>query len=436
MNRVVMPEWARTGKHPDYPSTTHLLGFGSAPGKQAAETEAAQRLEEAIVAHALTLGGPVLQGTQFERLVTERGAWFGLAEFGESVNTDIAGNGFEVVALRALHKGELALRAQGMIEQAREDQKSAPDPQTGGDLKHRIETAARAFVLHARLLALGFLVDGRLERKALEGAEDAALAIWELPGIVKLEQTGGGQRVAMQGGVAQPLTMQARFRNVPMAGVPLVWSLPSGMRGVMDGEPQTDAQGRASCRLLQASPTGDEFGMLRCQVNLDQMTARRTGIGMPAWIWTLRLPCRRNTELVVMVDEIVDDKKEGFERYFLPGLREWARGRGLEIAIGKPSEREFDYRLKLEGSIAVSTWMRGEAPMARTSGKLALSDHGDGRVLFEWTPGLLREGKPGNSTQSQALTTLREAAADGLAEFCSRLIATIPAPGEEYGRGR
>lgn len=436
LNRVEVPQWARTGHHPEYPASTHLLGFGTAPGKEAAEAQAVQRLEEAIVAHALALGGPMLQGTQFARLVTERAAWFSLPEFGDSVHSDLAGNGFEFIALRALHKGDLALRAAGMVEQAREDLKSAPQPETAGNLKYRVETAARAFVIAARLLALGFLVDGKLERPALETAENAALAIWELPGMVRLEQTGAGQSVQLQGGAPKPLTMQARFRNMPLAEVPLIWSLPPGLRGVLDGDARTDAQGRASCRLLQAAPTGDEFGMVRCQLDIDQITPKRTGIGVPAWIWSLRLPCRRNTELVVVVDELIDDRTEGFERYFLPGLRDWARGRNLEIALGKPSEREFDYRLKLEGSIAISTWLRGELPMARTSGKLLLSDHADGRVLFEWTPGLLREGKPGNTVESQGLATLREAAAEGLAEFCSRLIATIPAPGEEYGRGR
>lgn len=436
MNRVEVPQWARTGEHPEYPPATHLVAFGSAPTKAQAEAEAVARLEETLVAYALTQDGGVLYGTQFGRLVTERAAWFGLHEFEDSVHSDLAGNGFEFIALRAIHKGDFRLRASGMVMDARKAMQEAPDPMTGGDLKGRVDKAARAFVAAARLLALRFVADAALDRPALEAAENAALAIWELPGLVKLEQTGAGQKLQMQGGAPEPLGMRARFRNVDLGNLPLVWSLPPGMRGVIDGDRHTNEQGRASCRLLQVSPTGDEFGLLRCQIDLDQMTPRRTGIAMPAWMWQLTLPCRRNTELVVIVDETIDDKKEGFERFFVPGLQEWARGRNLNLVLGKASDRDFGYRLKLEGSIAVTTWITNEVPMARTSGKLQLCDAADGRVLYEWTPGLLREGKPGNTVESQALTTLREAAAEGLAEFCARLIVTAPAPGEEYGRGR
>lgn len=436
MNRVEMPQWARTGVHPEYPAETHLLGFGSSPSKTAAEAEAVAKLEQNLVAYALTLDGGALQGTQFARLVTERGAWFSLGEFDESIRTDVAGNGFEVIALRAIHKGDLRLRAGGMIEAARQVLSEAPNPVSPGDLRTRVDVAARAFVAAARVMALCLIAKGEVDQPALEAAENAALALWELPGLVKLEQGGADQLAQMQGGISMPMTLRARFRNADVANLPLVWSLPPGMRGVLNGDPQTDANGAAACRVLQISPSGDGYGLLRCQINLNQMTPQPTGVGIPAWIWQFTLPCRRNVELILKVEETINDKTTGFEHFFVPGLQEWAQGRNLELALEKPTSRAFEYRLRLEGKLTVSTWMENEIPFARTGGLLKLVDDSDGRVLFEWTPGLLRQGKPGNTTDSQGLITLREAATEGLAEFCARLLSTVPAPGEEFGRGR
>jgi hypothetical protein len=436
MNRVDVPPWARTGVHPEYPAQTHLLGFGSAAAKDAAESAATARLEQAIVAHALAQDGGMLQGTQFASLVTERAAWFTLGEFEDSVRRDLAGNGFEFVALRAIHKGDLRLRAAGMLADARAALAGAPDPNTAGDLRSRVQTAARAFVLAARVLALRLLAEGAVDKPALAAAEDAALAIWELPGLVRLEQGGAGQKAAFGGGLARPLTLKARFRGTDLANIPLLWSLPPGLRGVVQGDAATDAAGRATCTVLQVVPGGDPFGLVRCQMDLNQMTPQPTGIAVPVWAWQFTLPCRHNVELVVNVEEVVDDKKTGFERYFVPGLQQWATRRNLTIELARASERPSEYRLRLEGSLSVSTWLEGEVPKARTGGKLKLVDHADGRVLFEYVPGLLREGRPGNTADSLALVTLREAATDALSEVCARLLVLAPAPGEEFGRGK
>lgn len=435
ITRVEVPQWARDGKHPKYPESTYLVAFGTASSKGAAEAMATARLEEALVHWAMGQDNGALRGTQFSRLVQERANWFALSEFGESVQSDYASNGFEHIALRALHRGDFRLLAKSMLAPAREAMLKTPANVTG-DFRNRIDIASRAFLAAARVLALRFVADGELDRSALETAEEAALSIWELPGLVKLQQSGAGQKVQLKAGTALPLSLTATFRNSTLAKVPLRWSVALGARGVLDGATETSETGQAQCSVLQMSPTGDEYGFVQCQVDLDRMTPRRTGISMPAWQWQLTMPCRRNVEVILVVKEVIDDKTEGHENYFKPALKTWALGRNLAMVEDSPSLRDYAYRIRIEGEIAVSTWKDGETAMARTSGKITLFDHADGRNLFEWTPGMLRTGQEGVSTDSLGLATLREAASEGLAEFCTRLLATVPAPGEEFGRGR
>ena len=435
ITRVEVPQWARTGKHPKYPESTYLVAFGTARTKGAAEAIATARLEETLVNWAMTQDNGALRGTQFSRLVLDRANWFALFEFGESVQSDYAGNGFEHIALRALHKGDYRLLSQSMIGPARESMLKTP-ASVAGDFRTRIDIASRAFLAAARVLALRFVADGELDRPALENAEDAALSIWELPGLVKLQQTGAGQKVQMKGSTQAPLSMRATFRNSTLAKVPLRWSVALGARGVLDGATETSETGEALCSVLQMSPTGDEYGFVQCQVDLDRMTPRRTGITMPAWQWQLIMPCRRNVEVILVVKETIDEQSEGHENYFKPALKTWAMGRSLTMVEDSPSLRDYAYRIRIEGQIIVTTWKDGETAMARTSGKITLFDHADGRELFEWIPGILRRGEDGVTTDSLGLATLREAASEGLAEFCTRLLATVPAPGEEFGRGR
>lgn len=432
MKPVEMPAWARTGVHPEYPEHNFVLAFGAARTPQQSQAIAAERLEEQIVAYALGRGQAALRGTHFAAVVVERANWFALSEFGESVQSDEAGNGFEYVSMRAIHRGDLELRARGMIEEARNAMITTPAPGRTGDLRRRVHESSAAFITAARLLALKLLEDGTVDRPALERAETAAMGLWELPGLVRIETAGEGQMARIGGGLAQPLGMRATFGGQPQAGLPLRWGLALGLRGVLNGAPETDSLGVATCDVLQLAPTGDEFGHVQCQLDLDRMTTRRTGVSVPAWLWKLVLPCRRNTELIISVKETIDESEKGFERYFLPGLREWCRGRNLDVSIDQPSLRKYTYRLRLEGEINVSTWLRGNVPMARTAGRLILKDESDGSILYEWTPGLLREGEPGHSTDGLGMLTLREVAAEGLVDFCPRLVSAAPAPNEEF----
>lgn len=431
MTRVEMAEWTRTGKHPEYPESAYLLGFGVDRTRAGAEAKAVARLEEAIVQHALGMAGGGLQGTQFGKLVTGRANWFSLGEFGDSVRTDGMGDGFESVAMRAIARDDLALYARGMLEEARKDMQAAPAGSAGG-FRRRVEDSARAFVSAARVVALRLLADGSIERGALERAENAGLGLQELVHLMRIEQTGAGQAARMLGGLDQPLGLKAWFRTELLNGLPLAWGTALGLHAVLDGDVQTGELGQAACRVLQLSPSGQEFGFVQCAIDLDRMTPRRTGIALSPWLWKTTLPCRHNTELVIKVTENIDGKAEGFEKSFVPGLTEWCKGRSLSSAIEKPSTREFTYRLLLEGEIRVQSWVERDIPMARTSGKVTLRDAGDNRLLYDWTPGLLREGPAGNSAEGQAILTLREAAAEGLVEFCTRLITVAPAPNEEF----
>ncbi|MCC6465984.1 MAG: hypothetical protein IT463_11650 [Planctomycetes bacterium] len=431
LHRVAAPEWTRSGEHPSYPAETHLTGWGLAPTRRAAEEQADRNLEFAIVRHALQRNPGALQNTRFSQLVTEPGGWLQLQELAESVQRDVAGNGFEVVAVAAVHRGDLHLLAASLLPAAREAMGNAQLPPAGlSDARKLIELWGAAFLAAARVLALQLLAEGTLDRATLERCEDAASALWELPSRVRITQEGADQPVLLRGGTAKPLVLRASLRGAAVAGLPLIWQPGPGHHGVLDGESEFSAEGRASCKVLALEPNGEQYGFVLARPDLDRILNRRLGISATGWLFQLELPCRRNAELVVVLKETLNGITEGLEPVLYPALQEWARVRSVALAKDSPSPRQFPYRLRLEITLDVVTAMDGKVPVARVSGSAALTDLATGNVLYSMTPGLKREGAEGNTEIAIGLSAVKEGAGETLGEFLPRILALLPLKGE------
>ena len=431
MRRVDVPEWARTGKHPDYPESSHLVAFGLAHREPEAREIAERRLEDAICRFALERGREVLEGTRFAEIVTRRCGWFQIEEFGGSVDHELASNGFEYVLLRAIDKEVLAIQAKVMLDDELAKLEATPlPPAVIKDPHRRIELWSARFLTAARVLALRLLASGELDRKAFEAAEEAATRLWEMPGLMVVGMEGRGQHVMINGGTHKPLVLTARYRGRAAAGLPLIWSPAPGFAGMVEGDREFSASGRASCTVLHIYPTGGNFGYVQASLDLDRHAGRRLGIEVAPWLWQLTLPCVSNSELIVAVTEKIGDEET--EPVFAPALMNWAHRRGLAAVATEASDAEFPYRLKVEGVLTARVYKRDGAIEALVEGTLTLVDLGTGTTLYRFHAGEVTRGEEGNTAQTVAVLALRDAAAGAIADFAMRIMATLPAGNAEF----
>lgn len=430
-----MPEWSRTGVHPDYPTDDYLVTFGLARTTTEAEEIAVSRLEAVICDEAISPHVSMFKDTHFEQVVTMPAGWFALSEFESAVRSDLAGNGFEAVAMRAINRNELKLRARSLLPEASKALADTPEPPGGlGSIEKRLEMWGSYYLLAVRVVALELLASDTLNRTAFAKVERCVLALWELPTLVKATLEGADQHVQIYGGAAEKITLKAWFRNQPVVGVPLTWGPGVGFRGVVDGQRETNSLGLASATVLFLGATGNDFGYVQASIDIDEALGRRTGIAMNVWLWRLVLPCRTNGELVVRVTETQGGDKPVEQAVFTPEVKKWADGRALGFSANEPNKEKYQYHLLLEGQIDVTATMRDEIPSAYVSGSMTLSDMETGEVLYRFQVGLQREGARGNTEASVILSAVRESAAEVMSEFASRIINALPAPGDEFGR--
>lgn len=427
---VRMPDWAKVGEHPDYPSSDYVVAYGLAR-RMSEATDAAERgLEVMICREAVDSHLPLLKDSHFEKLVTEQAAWFDLAEFGEAVRKDAATDGFEAVAVRAISRNELKLRARSLLITANTELAAAMEPPGGiGSVLDRLDRWGRYFLLAVRVVALELIASDTLNRTAFDKVERALIALWELPALITSNEKNSGQHLKLNGGLAQPLELFMWFRNRPVAGVPLLWGPATGFRGDVQGDKETDADGRATARVHYLAATGDNFAYVQCRLDVDRVVGRKLGIAMSVWLWQVMLPSRETGEIVLNIEE-----DTGFDPVFVDELRKWCEGRGFRI-VDKASELDdVLYHATLEGRPKVQVTTLNGAPVGFVTGTFTLKDNETGSVLFRYTLGLKREGQPGNSDSAVALLALREGATELLLEMAPRLLATFPGKGDEFGR--
>ncbi len=434
---VRMPEWTYHGRHPDYPESDYIVAYGLARTPREAAEVAEQRLEILICDFAVTPHQALFKDTQFAQVVTEQAAWFGIDEFTDAVRSDAASNGFEAVAVRAIQRNELKLRARALLPAAQSALAEASQPPAGlGSIGKRMEVWGEYFLLAVRVVALELLASDTLNRTAFDKLETALLSLWELPALVRIDQQGGDQHLRVNGGLPDPLVLRASFRGKPVSDVPLAWGPGAGFRGVVEGDRATDAGGRASARVHQFTSTGDGFGYVRASLDLDHLIGRRLGIAMNVWLWRVLLPSRDNGQLVVKVKETEQGETPLPEPLFTPEIRKWADGRSLASTTAEPDTEKYLYHLVLEGEVDVTTFTSEGTPGAYVSGTFTLTDRETGTMLYRYSLGIQRSGQAGNTEASVKLLAMRDGAAEVMAEFASRIIVTLPAPGDEYGRAR
>jgi hypothetical protein len=431
ITRVNMPAWALSGEHPDFPEAEYIVAFGL-DRRMPGAVEAAERgLEVMICRHILASNSELLKGSNFEQVVTNPAAWFGIGEFGNAVRSDSATNGFEAVAVRAITYTELKLRARAMLAQAAGELSAADAPPGGiGTINDRMERWGAYFLLATRAFALELLADNTLNRTAFAKAEQALVALWELPALIRTSELNANQHVRIGGGTDKPLELSAWFRNRPVANVPLLWAPGAGFRGDVRGDTETDEQGRASARVLYLAPTGDDFGYVQAALDLDRAAGNRLGISMPVWLWRLHLPSRDNGELVFRITE-----DTGYDPVFGPEFKQWCKGRNFNVVDDEPTERPtLHYHVLVEGAPELTLTTRDGTHNAYVSGSFTVRDLETDVVLFRYTLGIEVKGRPGNAESTVALLALREGAAEVLMEMAPRLIATLPGPDDEFGR--
>jgi hypothetical protein len=432
---VRMPDWTYNGQHPEFPESDYIVAYGLARNAREAAEIAEQRLEILICDFAVRSHETLFKDTQFAQIVTEQAAWFRIDEFTTAVRSDAASNGFEAVAVRAIQRNELGLRARALLPTAQKELADVPQPPTGlGSIGKRMEMWGEYFLLAVRVVALELLASDTLNRTAFDKLETALMALWELPALVRTDQTGGDQHLRINGGLAEPLVLRASFRGKPVGDVPLAWGPGAGFRGVVEGDRETDANGRATARVHQFAATGDDFGYVRAGLDLDRLIGRRLGIAMNVWLWRVRLPSRSNGQLVVTVKETEKGDSPLPDPLFTPEIKKWADGRNLAVTTGEPDREKYAYHLVLEGEVDVTTFTSDGLPGAYVSGSFTLTDRETGTVLYSYALGIRRSGQAGNTEASVKLLAMRDGAAEVMAEFASRIIVTLPAPGDEFGR--
>lgn len=423
---VKLPQWALTGEHPDYPSHRFVVAFGLARTPALAMQQAEENLELAIIREVMAAHGSTLANTQFDEIVKGSGAWISAAEFGESVQRDQAGTGFDNVALCAISRQTLLLWARTLLPGARKQLDETPEPPRAGNVVRRMEAWGQYFLAAARVMAMAFMVEGALDRNAFAVAEAAALQLWELPNLMRVSQTGGGGVARIGGGVDGDFSLYARFRDEAATGVPVVWGLASNLRGSVSGDDTTDKQGFARCKVLQITPDGTEGGQLLATLDLDRALGRRTGILLPLWYWSIVLPCALNAELDLEITEAITGAASESEPLLAPEFKKWAKMRALAVREDPKAESTRPYHVRLKGNLEVNSFVKGGETVAWATGLFELTDVRSGEVLYSYSPAIQKRGEPGQSEAGLALSVRQEAAAEVMLEFMGRLTTLLP----------
>lgn len=428
IRRIEMPEWTRTGKHPSYPDDKFLTAFALADSPLAARQKAGMALEEALCRAALEKGATMLRGSRFADVVDGPARWISADDLGDAVRFDFASNGFEAVAVNAIARDELALRARGILEEARR-RLAKLDANTGElDLRKRLEAWCARFVAAARVTALMLLADGELDRDALTLAEDAAINLWAMPAVIEAEQEGGEQYARIGGGLPRPLGLKLSFRGRPAPGIPLIWGVNAPGAGVVDSGGETDSRGAARCNVYSLVPNGRQTAVIHAGLDLDRLAGLRLGITPPVWQFTAFLPCRLAGQLLVEVTESGPEIKPA-DAPFGPSLHAWCQANKLAHTDdpASPMPQGTAYRLRLKGELKVALYRQGDAVLARAEGTLTLSDAADGTPLYLYTPVAVRRGGAQDKPLDVAKDALAQAAADALEQIGPRILAALPA---------
>lgn len=423
---VRMPRWALDGQHPDYDRQSYLQAIASGETPEQARQNADAMLEAQVVQFALECGANVLTNTRLVQIVGEPAQWLAVSEFGSAVKRDSAGDGFQYVALAAIAKDELRLRAKPMLEAEKARMPSEVEPPEIDDVAKRVAAWSERFVAAARIVALS-LLGGSLDRAAFAIAERAGTELQECADKMEVTLAGSGQTARLQGGVANDLQINARFRGRYPSGLKLSWQAQAPALAVLSGYSEFNLTGHASCKVLRISSLGPEIAEVTCRPDLDAMANRRLGILAKGWTWTLTVPARKNVLLDIVVRERVGDAAAAPE--FTNACIAWARLNDVALSddVAPREHGRFKYRLAIEGSIDVRVRKQRGLLVAHATGQVELHDALANAVLFRFSPSVVMEVEENGDGAELALSAQREAAGDVLLEFGARIAALFPA---------
>ena len=422
-----MPEWARTGNHPDYPLDEYIVGVGYSKSGHKAGGQAEESIEFRISKYAIERGKQAISGSRFERLITDSAQWFRAGEFDRAVKEDRATDGFDFVVIRAIKKSELHARARIMLPKVQKElQQTLAPAGMAGNVPDALRSYTDWFVLNMRVICLQLLADGSLDRTAFEAAEEAAIALWEFPTVVTVLKKGENQHAQIRGGLAGKLSLQIIYRGRVVNGLPIKWSLVAGQMGGVRGDLITDGSGSASARVMQISANGGSVGLVQAYPDIAKLAGRRIGLAMSVWLWEVQLPSRDSGALRLDVSESSngDELSKKFEEKF----RLWAKAKGYTVISADAATEEYGWILDVSGSIEIQTWMKDGVPQVRVNGNIAIEDPSNGRTLFRLNPGGIGAGNKGNTEFSVGLRAQTETADSAVVEISSRIKSFLPGP--------
>lgn len=427
IKRVETPEWAVTGQHPDYPTEQWFTGWGVANSGAKSHEQATRNLETALTNEARSVLKPLVRGTEFGRIVTKPAQWIPSELFETAIKGDVYAGGFDVVTVQALQRDEFRLRASTVLDQETEHLVDAEPPIPSDNVAQWLTDSGEYFLLAARVLALHAVVHGKLNRQAFRLAEDAALKLWSFSARLDVQMDGDRQRVEFSGNVANELGLFISRSNEFVRGLPLEWSATQGFPVALDGESATNNVGYASCKILHAMPNGAANAYIQAMVNPNVGLSGDTGISMPVWKWRVNLPNATNTVMVFDVKEVLNNGDEPIDPVFVPAFTAWAEKNGYLVLKDLPKTLDDDtWYLSITGELKALVDMKASIPNAAATGTLTLRDARTNYRIYSYSPARTHRGEDGNSPKTIAQLAMKEAAADGVYEIASRVVAISP----------
>ena len=320
------PAWLTGGSHPDYPSEEYLsaVGLGQTPegAEDAAHREMAASLDSAIAKKFKGLkeseaSDPLVRNIKALQSETVK---FGEADLVHSrvVETwrdSVTGTRYALAILNR-EKGATAFRnrATSAMSHAVEVSGSGANHRSAGNYRKALESylAATEYGQKAVKYQLAGLIlqpSKSAEWKKLLGqaiVAETRSAVQAVLGNVKLQKVSGDDQWTATGmGLKEPLTVRlVGGESKPLAEWPVSFRAVQG-KAQLESAGETDADGKATCRVVEVASAPGPTVAVRAELNLKPLAGEAdvAGLEVPGVKFVCVLRSKSNSHFAVYVDE-------------------------------------------------------------------------------------------------------------------------------------